>query len=601
MTDFDLNISSLLAAYRKGLSPVEVVDAVYRRIEAADDPGIFITLIDRTAARGAAERLGPFDPGKPLWGVPFAVKDNIDVAGLPTTAGCPDFAYDPAETAPAVELLLAAGAILIGKTNLDQFATGLVGLRTPYPIPRNAIDPDIVPGGSSAGSAVAVARGIVSFALGTDTAGSGRVPAALNNIVGLKPSLGMISTRGIVPACRTLDCISIFALTVDDAWRAFGAMARLDRRDPYSRPVALGAVHSPPTLRIGIADQGSVEFFGDKNAERAFRAHLGALEALGAQLVEIDLRPFSEVAKLLYSGPWVAERHQAIRSFLESHADALHPVTRGIIVPGAAISACDAFAGFYRLAELKWQIEPVWREIDVLAVPSVPTVYTVAEVEEEPIHNNARLGTYTNFVNLLDLCALAVPGAFRQDGRPAGLTLISPCGRDGLLAGLGEMLHLRAGVMAGATGRPLPEPPHRPLSVPCGWSELAVLGAHMSGLPLNPDLLRRGAVFVRKAATANCYRLFALPGQEPRRPGLLRVDDGWPGASIEIEVWALSAEAFGSFLNDVPPPLSIGTLLLNDGTRIKGFLVEAAGTVGAQDVSHYGGWRAYLTQTGESL
>jgi allophanate hydrolase len=595
--DLDLDIARLHAAYAEGLSPVDVVRSVYRRITAADDPGIFIATVEQEAALAAAGALGAFDPAaRPLWGVPFAVKDNIDVAGMETTAACPAFAYVAEASAPCVDLLLAAGAILIGKTNLDQFATGLVGVRSPYPIPRNAMDASLVPGGSSSGSAVAVARGLVSFALGTDTAGSGRVPAGLNNIVGLKPSLGAISTRGVVPACRTLDCVSVFALTVDDAWKAFAVMAKPDARDAFSRPLALGGIHAAPSLRVGIPSATSLEFFGDDEAARSFEAHGRSLAALGAQLIEIDLAPFLEVAALLYSGPWVAERYQAIRAFIETQADAMHPVTRQIIAGAARQSAADAFAGLYRLAELKRWTAPVWREIDILAVPTMPTLYTLADLEREPVLANSRLGTYTNFVNLLDLCALAVPGRFRDDGRPAGITLIAERGRDGLLAGLGERFHAQAEVALGATGRPLAKAPARAITAPPGWIEIAVVGAHMSGLALNHQLASRGGVFLRKTATAPCYRLFALSGDEPRRPGLLRVEEG-RGAAIEVEVWALPVEAAGAFLADVPPPLCIGTLLLADGTSPKGFTVEAAGTVGARDISDHGGWRAYLAAT----
>ncbi len=594
MTDIDLTIASLHAAYAAGRSPAETIETVYDRMEAVDDPGIFITFVARDDAKAAAERLGSFDPAaKPLWGVPFAVKDNIDVAGLPTTAACPDFAYTPEAHAACVELLLRAGAILIGKTNLDQFATGLVGLRTPYPAPRNAIDAALAPGGSSSGSAVAVAQGIVSFALGTDTAGSGRVPAALNNIVGLKPSLGAVSTRGVVPACRTLDCVSVFGATVDDAWRAFAVMAKPDADDPFSRPIAPGTPNCPPMVRIGVPGKASREFFGDRDAEAAFEAHLAALSDTGAVLIEIDLGPFRDVAELLYSGPWVAERYQAIRALIEMRPEALHPVTRAIIEPAAAISAADAFAGLYRLAELRRKTETVWRGVDMLAVPSVPTVYTAAEVEREPIATNSRLGTYTNFVNLLDLCALAVPGAFRGDGRPAGLTLIAARGRDGLLAGVGESLHAAAGAPLAATGYAVPPPPLRPSAAPPGFMEIAVVGAHMSGLPLNGQLTTRGGVFLRKAVTRAAYRLFALPGDGPRRPGLMRTG-AQNGVAIDLEVWALPMESVGAFLAEIPPPLCIGTLDLADGTAPKGFLAEASAAAEARDISEYGGWRAFL-------
>jgi len=594
MDEIDVDITRLHAAYAAELDPVRVIEEVFRRIEAANDPGIFITLVKRSAAKRAARELPPFDPlAKPLWGVPFAVKDNIDVKGLPTTAGCPDFAYRAKSSAHAVQKLIDAGAILIGKTNLDQFATGLVGVRTPYPVPRNPFDPTLVPGGSSSGSAVAVAGGMVTFALGTDTAGSGRVPAALNNIVGLKPSLGSISTRGVVPACRSLDCVSVFALTVEDAWRVFAVMAGHDNADPFSRPIVLGPPAVPPALRIGVPSAKTRAFFGDRRAAKAFDAAVADLEGLGAQVSDIDLAPFLEVAQLLYAGPWVAERYQAIRAFFERNPGALHPVTRKIIGSAGAHTAADAFAGLYRLAELKRRLEPVWNAIDVLAVPSVPTVYTAEQVAGDPIRLNARLGTYTNFVNLLDLAALAVPGRFRSDGLPAGVTLIAPRGQDALLAGVGSRLHRRSGVGLGAMARELPPASAAAAAAPPGWVELVVVGAHMSGLPLNRELTDLGAVFLRAAATRSVYRLYALPGGPPRRPGLLRVEKA-RGAPIRCEVWALAPEAFGRLVALIPPPLSIGTLELADDTRPKGFLVEAAGVRGAADVSRFGSWRAYL-------
>ncbi len=593
MTQIDLTITSLHAAYADGQSPTEMVKAVYARIEAVNDPGIFVAMVERGSAMQAAARLGPFDPSaKPLWGVPFAVKDNIDVAGMPTTAACPEFAYQPEANAVCVDLLLEAGAILIGKTNLDQFATGLVGLRSPYQPPRNALDPALPPGGSSSGSAVAAAHGVVSFSLGTDTAGSGRVPAALNNIVGLKPSLGAISSRGVVPACRTLDTVSIFATTLDDAWRAYSVMAKTDDDDPYSRPVTLGAPLPPPVLRVGVPNKASLEFFGDAHAAEAYDRHLATLRQLGVQIHNIDLTPFFDVAALLYTGPWVAERYQAIRSFIETKPDALHPVTRSIIEPAAKISAADSFAGLYKLAALRKKAERVWRNIDMLAVPTMPTVYSTAEIEADPILTNSRFGTYTNFVNLLDLCALAIPGAFRADNRPAGMTLIAPRGRDALLAGLGERFHVASAAGRGVSRSLTPKAPQRFPAAPDGFMEIAAVGAHMSGLPLNGQLTSRGGVFLREAETLPHYRLFALPGGPPARPGLIQV--GQQGKSIALEVWALPIESVGAFLALIPPPLSIGTVQLADGTAPKGFLVEAAATADAADVSAFGGWRAYL-------
>jgi allophanate hydrolase len=436
-------IAALHAAYASGLDPVAAVATAYRRIAAADDPGIFISLVPETDSVAAARGLGGFDPVRsPLWGVPFAVKDNIDLAGLPTTAACPDFAYLPSESAPAVARLVAAGAIPIGKTNMDQFATGLVGLRTPYPAPRNPFDPEIVPGGSSSGSAVAVARGLVSFALGTDTAGSGRVPAALNNIVGLKPTKGTISTRGVVPACRTLDCVSVFALTVADAGAVCSMMAGFDPNDPFSRRLPPAPPAKPVRrLRIGIPDAPGRVFAGDDGARRAFDRSIEAAGMLGTALIEVDLAPFFAAGRLLYEGPWIAERYCAVGDFIARHPHAVHPVTRQIISAGAQVSAADAFAGLYRLAELQRASEAVWSAIDVLVVPTLPRPRRIAEVLADPIGVNNELGTYTNFANLLDLCALALPGPRRDDGFPSGITLIAPAGCDGRLAAFGEALH----------------------------------------------------------------------------------------------------------------------------------------------------------------
>ncbi|MCJ2052425.1 allophanate hydrolase [Methylobacterium sp. J-070] len=591
-------IPLLHAAYAAGLDPRDVVAEAYRRLAAVDDPGIFLALVPQDAAQRAAAALPPFDPAShPLWGVPFAVKDNIDVAGLPTTAACPDFAYVPTETAPAVARLLAAGAILIGKTNLDQFATGLVGLRTPYPAPRNAIDPAYVPGGSSSGSAVAVAHGIVAFALGTDTAGSGRVPAALNNVVGLKPSLGAISSRGMLPACRTLDTLSVFAGTVADADAAFRVMVSPDSADPFSRALPVGAVPAglPPGLRLGLPDAASLRFGGDDLSRTAFGATVADLEALAGAAAPIDFTPMFAVAALLYDGPWVAERYAAISAVMKSRPGILHPTTRAVIGAAERHTAADAFAGLYRLAELRRVAEAVWDRVDVLVVPTYPRPQTCAAVAADPIGPNSELGTYTNFVNLLDWCALAVPGRARADGFPAGITLLAPRGSDGLLAALGARLHAASATRIGAGTMPVPAAEPGPARAQPGEIELAVVGAHLSGLPLNRELVERGARYLRTVPTVPDYRLYALAGGPPQRPGLLRVATG--GASIETEVWALAPAAFGDFVSGIPAPLGIGTLRLADGSTPKGFLVEAAGLEGSADITRHGGWRAYIARS----
>jgi allophanate hydrolase len=447
-----LDRASLHAAYAAGtLRPAEVVALIHRRLAALADPGIFIHLVPQETAEAAASALPPFDPVRfPLWGLPVAVKDNIDVAGLPTTAGCPAFAFTPRESAPAMAKLLAAGAVLIGKTNLDQFATGLVGVRTPYPVPRNAFDPARVPGGSSSGSAVAVAQGLATLALGTDTAGSGRVPAALNNLVGLKPSLGVVSTRGVVPACRTLDCVSVFALNVADAWAGFAAIAGEDPADPFSRGIVWqDPADTTPISRIGVPRLPELD---DAEGRAAWTAARERLSGLGLGVEEVDMAPFHAVARLLYDGPWVAERAAAAGDFAAAQPDAVHPVTRGILAGAARFSAVDAFRGLYLLQELRRRTEPVWQDVDALAVPSAPNFPTLAELEADPLGPNARLGTYTNFVNLLDLAALAVPGPFRPDGLPAGITLIGPRGTDARLAALGARFQAAAQPRLGATG-----------------------------------------------------------------------------------------------------------------------------------------------------
>ncbi len=590
-------IEALHAAYAAGLTPDEVLTDLYRRLATVNDPGIFITLCPVEATRAAARALGGFDPRtKPLWGVPFAVKDNIDVAGTPTTAACPGFAYTPAATAFAVQRLLDAGALLIGKTNLDQFATGLVGVRTPYPVPKNAFDPTYVPGGSSSGSAVAVAHGLVAFALGTDTAGSGRVPAALNNIVGLKPSLGTVSSRGVVPACRTLDTISVFAGTVADADVVYRAMAVHDPEDPWSRNELVSTPFSelPPGVRVGVPNTTSRRFGGDRLSETAFDASLGDLGALLAEKPrEVDMAPLFETAALLYNGPWVAERYQAIRKLIETTPDLLHPITRQIISGAVAFSAADAFAGFYKLAQLRRHAQAIWNTIDVLVVPTYPRPRTVSDLDEDPIGPNSELGTYTNFVNLLDLCALAVPGRFRTDGFPSGVTLIAPHGRDGLLAALGPSLHAVGRTHIGKSTVPVPASSSVPSVATPGEIELVVVGAHLSGMPLNRELTSRNARFLRAVPTLPEYRLFALLGGPPFRPGLMRVAPG-VGTAIATEVWALSPEGFGSFVAGIPAPLGIGTTKLADGTTPKGFIVEAEGIKGATDISSFGGWRAYV-------
>ncbi len=589
-------VETIVAAHRTGeLKPAQTIARSFRRIREHDDPAIFISLRDEADAIAEADALSAKDAGSlPLLGVPVAVKGNIDVAGMATTAGCPAYSYMPARDATVVARLKSAGAIIIGKTNLDQFATGLVGVRSRYGIPKNPMRADLIPGGSSSGSAVAVSAGLVPLALGTDTAGSGRVPAMLNNIVGLKPSLGLVSTAGVVPACRTLDCVSVFSLTVDDAIAALKVIAGPDASDPFSRNRGLAAVGSfPAGLRLGVPREGQLIFFGDKKQEAAYAAALEKWRALGATLVSFDLEPFYEAARLLYEGPWVAERYLVIRNLLASSPDAIHPVTREITLAGARISAAETFAALYQLQALRRATEHAFAGLDALVLPTAPTAYSTAQVLANPIELNSRLGTYTNFVNLLDLSGLALPASIRPDGIPFGITLLAPAGQDAMLASIGRVFHANTELTLGAKGAKAPAlaslgPPSND-EIP-----IAVVGAHLSGMALNGELKMLSGRLLGASATAPDYRLYALSG-DPPKPGMLRVEAG-KGASIELELWALPAASFAQFVASVPPPLSIGTVRLKDGRTVKGFLVEAAGVKDALEISSFGGWRAYVAK-----
>jgi allophanate hydrolase len=532
----------------------------------------------------------------PLYGIPFGVKDSIDVAGVPTTVACPDFAYIPERSALVVERLCAAGALFVGKTNLDQFATGLVGVRSPYGIPKNPFDPRFVTGGSSSGSAAAVARGQVSFALATDTAGSGRVPAAFNNIVGLKPSRGLLSARGLVPACRSIDCMTVLSFTCEDAREVAAVATAFDPADPYSRPEAArfrwqSSLPSLQGLKVGVPREEDLSF-GDALAKDKFAESCERLAAMGFALERFDMRPFYQAGELLYGGPWIAERLAGLEEFLRTHPDSLLPVIRSILTDGAQHRATDAFRALHRLAELQRAIEPLWTGLEALVVPSTPSHPRISEVLADPVHSNARLGRYTTFANLLDLAAVAVPGTFRPDGLPSSATFIGPWGRDATLLTLAAAFHSTTGDSLGATGWPLPHlealaPRQDEDSLP-----IAVVGAHLSGEPLNHQLTERGGRLLRTTRTAPHYRLYALPGTQPPKPGLVRVERQ-SGARIELEVWTLPGQAVGSFLAGVHSPLAIGTIELEDESRVHGFLCEGHALAGAEDISSFGGWRAF--------
>ncbi|WP_184533777.1 allophanate hydrolase [Variovorax sp. Sphag1AA] len=527
----------------------------------------------------------------PLAGLRFAAKDNIDVAGVPTTAACPAFARTAMAHASVVQRLLDAGAELLGKTNLDQFACGLNGTRSPYGAVPNSFDARYVSGGSSSGSAYVVAKGEADFALGTDTAGSGRVPAGLNNIVGIKPSRGLLSARGVVPAAQSVDCVSIFARTVDVAARVLQAAMGFDAGDPYSRSLALATQPLPASFRFGVPSV--LRFFGDVQAQQAFVRSIEQMCALGGTPVEIDYAPLAEAAALLYDSALVAERYAAVREFFDAHeAEVIEPV-RGILAQGRGYSAADFVDARVKLQALAQRAVALWDGIDVLLVPTAPTHYTIEAMQADPVALNRNLGEYTNFVNLLDYAAISVPASIREDGLPFGITLIGRAGSDFQLAELGQRFHHATGLPLGATGEPMPAPQPLPIVAPAPTVRVVLVGAHLSGMPLNGQLIERGARLLRATHTAPQYRLYALPGTVPPKPGLLRVPSG-EGAAIAVEVWEMPLAHYGSFVALIPAPLGIGSLTLADGSSAQGFLCEALAVQGAEDITHHGGWRAYI-------
>ncbi|MPZ31072.1 MAG: allophanate hydrolase [Rhodospirillales bacterium] len=588
-TLLDLGVHALHSAYSAGTLDVgQVIEEVLKRIAAAGDDKVWITRVPDERLRAQAVKLdarrGEIDR-LPLYGVPFAVKDNIDVIGLPTTAACPGFAYEPGVSAEVVRRLVEAGAIVVGKTNLDQFATGLVGVRSPYGVPKNPFDPTFVPGGSSSGSAVTVAAGLVSFALGTDTAGSGRVPAGFNNIVGLKPMPGLLSTAGVVPACKSLDCVSVFALSCADADAVLAVAAEPQAMAPVGK-----------AFRFGVLGAADAEFFGDEAYAALYAQAVGRLKASGGTAVQIDYAPFRDAAGLLYGGPWVAERTAAVGAFIAGADDTagVWPVTRDIVTAGRDYSAVDAFEGQYELAELKAGALAQMAGLDFLVLPTAPTIYRVADPEREPVLYNSHLGHYTNFVNFFGLSALALPAGFRPDGMPFGITLIAAADRECALLAFGARWQREVPLPLGKTTSHLPSATADPVVAEDRVS-IAVVGAHMSGLALNGQLTELGGRLEGKATTAPLYRLYALPGRPPHRPGMVRVAAGpRGGGAIELEVWSLPAPQVGCFLRKVPAPLGLGTISLSDGSHVTGFLCESYAVADAEDITALGGWRAYL-------
>ncbi len=594
-TPAPLNLGSLRELYRSGAArPSDVVAQIFDSISREPREPVWISLVSRDAALARARALekDSLAPAKPLYGVPFAIKDNLDLAGLPTTAGCPAYSYTPAASATVVQALVDAGAIAIGKTNLDQFATGLVGVRSPHGACSSVFDRRYISGGSSSGSAVAVAKGLASFALGSDTAGSGRVPAAFNGLIGLKPTRGALSTLGLVPACRSLDCVSILARTCHDAHTVWQVARGFDPLDPYSRAPGPGQDAAPwlsrqpgGAFRFGVPSAAQLEFFGDREAEALYQRAAETIETIGGRRVEIDFSIFRTAADLLYSGPWVAERLAALLPFVESHAAEMHPVVREIVMGARGYSAVQAFQAEYRLRDLRRSSEAEWEKMDVLFLPTTGAIYTHEAIAADPIRLNSNLGYYTNFVNLLDLAAVAVPAGFRSTGLPFGVSFIGPAFRDEALLLAADRFH-----RAQAS---VPAPPVELEATPPGCVALAVVGAHLSGQPLNWQLTERGGRLIRCCRTAAGYRLYKLEGTLPPKPGLVR-DPEFRGPGIEVEVWAIPEDRFSGLVAAVPPPLGIGKATLEDGEVVGCFLCEPFAVPGAAEITRYGGWRQYL-------
>ena len=593
-----MTISAIHAAYRRGeLTPHKLLHHCLQQAQA-DERQVWISLLSAEQLDSYLQQLEGHSPDDlPLFGIPFAIKDNIDLVDLPTTAACPDYSYQPSESAFVVQQLIAAGAIPLGKTNLDQFATGLVGVRSPYGACQNSFYPDYISGGSSSGSAVAVATSQVCFSLGTDTAGSGRVPASFNNILGLKGSKGRISCSGVVPACKSLDCVTIFAQTAADLMAAWQIAARFDPQDPFARE-AMPAKAIAPSFRFGVPAKEQLQFFGDEEAAVLFRQSVNLLEALGGEAVDIDLGPFLQAARLLYEGPWVAERLAAIKDFFREDPTRCLPVIQTIVGGAEQRSAVEAYEALYELQRLKRLADAELAKVDLIVTPTAGTIYTIGEVEANPIQLNSNLGYYTNFMNLLDYCAIALPSGFRtsglKQGLPFGVTLFAPVFQDEMLLALGDRWQRRIGLLLGATGSELPGETPVVAQPVDGLIDVLVCGAHLSGLPLNGQLTGRKAFLKQTTTTASAYRMYALAGGPPYRPGLIR--DPEHGAAIVVEIWSVPAEHFGSFVAGIPAPLGIGKVQLADGSWVSGFICEPYGISGAEEITALGSWRHYMSR-----
>jgi len=596
--DYSMTVASLTDAYQNdSLTPEKVLADIRKRSAEFEEHNIWIHLLSETEQAPFLELLKQKNQADcPLWGIPFAIKDNIDLAGIPTTAACEEFAYTPEKSATVVQQLIDAGAIPVGKTNLDQFATGLNGTRSPWGACRNSFNKKYISGGSSAGSAVSVSLGLATFSLGTDTAGSGRVPAAFNNLVGVKPSIGLLSATGMVPACRSLDCMTIFAYNTDDANIILDCAEGYDSQDGYSRenPFQNQKRHygnHQGELTVGIIPPSQLSFFEDAAYEKAYHATLDSLAQEGFEFVEIDYQPFEEAAKLLYEGPWVAERYIATSPLIEDNPEAMFPVVRDIISGGKAPKATDLFKAEYRLHELKQACDKQLASVDCLLTPTAGKCFTIEEMLAEPVKHNSELGQYTNFMNLLDYSAVAIPTQIAENDLPFGVTLVGDVFNDRRILSIANRVHGLFDLKQGASQLPLT----KTSATATGDNqtiEVVVCGAHLEGQPLNWQLKERGGKLIEKTQSAPVYKLYALAGGPPFRPGM--VLDEVNGSSIEVEVWSLPMAQFGSFVAGIPAPLGIGKTRLIDGSEKTGFICEPYGIEGAKDITTLGGWRAYI-------
>ena len=595
---YNMTIASLRKAYAEGdLTPARVLRDIRERAAEFESHNIWIHLLSESEIDEYLQRLQHMDPVEyPLWGIPFAIKDNIDLAGISTTAACEAFAYTPQKSAKVVDRLIAAGAVPVGKTNLDQFATGLNGTRSPWGACKNAFDPEYISGGSSSGSAVAVALGLACFSLGTDTAGSGRVPACFNNLIGLKPTRGLLSTDGLVPACRSLDCITIFAYDTNDADLVLSIAEAYDPGDAYSRS---NPYHNQKRnygvregkLKFGVIPNNQLNFFGDRQYEQAYRATLERLELDGIELLEIDYEPFADAAKLLYEGPWVAERYLAIQPLIDTDPEAIFPVVRDIIAPGKTLTATALFQAQYRLNALKQNCDRQMAGLDALLTPTAGTCFTIRQMLEQPVLRNSQLGYYTNFMNLLDLSSIAVPTQITPGGLPFGITLVGSAFSDRALLSIANRIHNCFDLKSGASQFDSEPAPVAAVGVR-DKIDIVVCGAHLQGLPLNWQLTERGATLVEKTKTEPVYRMYALAGGPPDRPGLIL--DEQHGAAIDVEVWSMPASQYGSFVEGIPAPLGIGKIRLANGSLTSGFICEPYAIADALEITQFQAWRSYL-------